>query len=288
MELAKGAPPPTDAAAPVESAAPTVTDIRADAQDGDDAVVQFDAVIAFDTPDVESAASPQPEVVDSPVPAHANSLEAVSSDDEDDEDGPVVVAPATTLGKRAAKARDGAPVAVSSTAAHVARAEDSEFDGGDWDAAAAPPARPTAPPVLTAVAEEAPAPHGITPDGEWARFGGALALGGGADDGGLPALSCSSCGFAVLRFRGCCWSAAGGADYMHFRNYNGHSLNLPKLMAQLRRSPGGGAAYACQCSWQSVVSRKPLDAWGTDPGPEGGAANGSLRWQKLKAPPKAS
>jgi hypothetical protein len=280
---------PTEAATPEQCAAPTVTNIRADDQDSDDAIVLFDAVLAFDASDVTRDASPQPEAADSPVPAHAKSLDAVSSDDEDDEDGLVVVAPGTSLGKRVAKARGEEPVALAATAAPAARVEDSEEDGGDWDAAAVPSARPTAPPPVIAVAEEAPAPHGIAPDDEWARFGGALALGGAADDGGLPALSCSSCGFAVLRFRGCCWSSGGGADYMHFRNYNGHSLNLPKLTAQLRRSPGGvGAAYACQCSWQSVVARKLLDAWGTDPSPEGGAANGSLRWQKLKAPPKAA
>ena len=99
----------------------------------------------------------------------------------------------------------------------------------------------------------------------------------------LPELSCTSCGFAVLRFRGAAWSSR--ADYMWFRNYNGHSLNVPRLTEMLvrpRGSGGGeGAAYACQCSWQSIGrSRKELSPWGTDPLPEGGAANGSLRWQK--------
>lgn len=154
----------------------------------------------------------------------------------------------------------------------------------------------------------------LEPDKEFKTFGvglsgaGGVALGGSPHwDGALPALHCQSCGHDVLRFRGCSWSAHAG--YMHFRNFNGHSLNLPKLCQALVTS-SGSAAYACQCAWQSIGgedhgsrrggeetkephseseggargARKELNAWGTDPGTEGGAANGSLRWVKRKQP----
>jgi hypothetical protein len=140
----------------------------------------------------------------------------------------------------------------------------------------------------------------IQPDHEFTTFGGGAAvaaIGGSPDwDGSLPPLHCQSCGFDVLRFRGCRWSRHAG--YMHFRNFNGHSLDLPKL-GQALVACDGAAAYACQCAWQSVggggegkssegasaptpPSRKELNQWGTDPGPEGGAANGSLRWVKQR------
>ncbi len=129
------------------------------------------------------------------------------------------------------------------------------------------------------VLDETPAPPGQQIDTQYAAMSGKLAVGGTEWDGCLAALSCSSCGFDVVRFRGCRWSAT--ADYMHFRNFNGHSLNVPRLTEKLVVDPDA-AAYACQCSWQSVVKRKDLNQWGTDPGSEGGAANGSIRWQKRK------
>jgi len=150
--------------------------------------------------------------------------------------------------------------------------------------------------------------------------------------GSLPPLFCQSCGFDVLRFRACRWSTRCG--YMHFRNFNGHSLDGKKLAQALVVAPRS-AAYACQCAWQSIGgdaeqnlvekegegneaaaaaaaagrrrskktrteggggggdekategrgTRKDLSAWGTDPGAEGGAANGSLRWVKRKQRP---
>jgi hypothetical protein len=118
------------------------------------------------------------------------------------------------------------------------------------------------------------------PDEEWSSFGqGVVAIGGSTDDGRLAALSCGSCGFAVLRFRGAAWSA--DADYMHFRNYNGHSLDLPKLTAKLVDRPGW-AAYACQCAWDSASTRCDLCQWGAPPSILGGAANGLLRWNRRK------
>ena len=78
--------------------------------------------------------------------------------------------------------------------------------------------------------------------------------------------------------------APGGAgveavDYLFFRYYNGHSLNLNKLRARLLPDVSG-AAYACQCSWQSLAGLKELSRWGTPPGTEGGTGGGgaSLRW----------
>ena len=288
--------------APLEVPVPEIAHAGADDQENSETVGQSNTVLAFDA-NIPSDTVCQPEVLESP--ACENPLEALSSDEEEDEKGPIVLAPTTVQPSKKvvnpivdAPAPTDAERVVTSTAQVL----DPNEDSGDWDAVAAPEVGPSssavtpssAPPTRSRVDDEvedkdaqAP-PAGVAPDNEWARFGGALALGGAADDGSLPALSCSSCGFAVLRFRNCRWSSGGGNDYMHFRNYNGHSLNLPKLTAELRQCAKGGAAYACQCSWQSVTQRKPLDAFGTDPGPEGGAANGSLRWQKAKAPSKAA
>jgi len=119
----------------------------------------------------------------------------------------------------------------------------------------------------------------VVPDSKWGRGNAKLAIGGREHDGRLAELTCTSCGFDVLRFSGCKWSSR--ADYMHFRNFNGHSLNLEKLRGRLVVSPDH-AAYACQCAWQSVKSLKELDQWGSDPSPEGGAANGTLRWSRKK------
>lgn len=281
--------------APLEVPVPEVAHAGADDQENSD------TVLAFDAPDISSDTVCQPEVLESP--ACENPLEALSSDEEEDEKGPIVLAPTTVQPSKKVenpKVDAPAPTDAEREVTSTTQVLDSNEDSGDWDAVAAPEVGPyssavtpsSAPPTRSRVDDEAedaqaPPPE-VAPDNEWARFGGALALGGSADDGSLPALSCSSCGFAVLRFRNCRWSSGGGNDYMHFRNYNGHSLNLPKLTAELRQCAKGGAAYACQCSWQSVTQRKPLDAFGTDPGPEGGAANGSLRWQKAKAPPKAA
>ena len=43
------------------------------------------------------------------------------------------------------------------------------------------------------------------------------------------------------------------------------SLNLNKLRERLLPDVSG-AAYACQCSWQSLAGLKELSRWGTPPG----------------------
>ena len=111
-----------------------------------------------------------------------------------------------------------------------------------------------------------------------------LGIGGAAQRSKCPPLHCTSCNFAVVRFSGHRWHRR--ADYMHFRNFAGHSYDLAKLRTKL--APDAAfAAYCCQCTWQSVDEWKPLDQWGTDPGGDGGAANGEVRWKKA-APTKAA
>jgi hypothetical protein len=112
-----------------------------------------------------------------------------------------------------------------------------------------------------------------------------LGCGGSASDATCPPLHCTSCNHGVLRFRGHRWH--GDTDYMHFRNFAGHSYDLAKLRYELV-ADDDRAAYCCQCSWQSVADWKPLDQWGSDPGSEGGAANGSLRWKKAEKKKGAS
>ncbi|KAF4102918.1 cilia- and flagella-associated protein 418 [Onychostoma macrolepis] len=65
-------------------------------------------------------------------------------------------------------------------------------------------------------------------------------------------LRCTSCDFSVIMFEDQEWDSS--CDYLFFRN------NMPdhhKLKAKLRRKKGG-RAYACQCSWHSVVSLSDL------------------------------
>jgi len=138
--------------------------------------------------------------------------------------------------------------------------------------------RPESKPCITG-GDEAIA-YGAKPDSNWGRGAGKLSIGGAEYEGRLPPLQCTSCGFNVLRFSGCRW--APDVDYMHFRNFNGHSLNLEKLTSRLLVSEDS-AAYACQCAWQSTSELKSLNQWGTDPGDEGGAANGELRWKRAKS-----
>jgi hypothetical protein len=112
------------------------------------------------------------------------------------------------------------------------------------------------------------------------------AIGGAGFEGKLRRLRCATCCTDVLRFANARWSDGGAAcngveavDYLFFRYYSGHSLNLERLRERLvpdtRR-----AAYACQCSWQSVAALKKLSEWGTPPGAEGGTGGGSaaIRW----------
>ena len=122
-----------------------------------------------------------------------------------------------------------------------------------------------------------------TPDDPSAASAGPfvkLGVGGCEFDAACPALHCTACNFGVRRFRACRW--AEDADYMHFRNFNGHSYDLEKLRHKLL-SDQAHAAYACQCAWQSVATWKPLDQWGTPAEPHGGAANGAIRWKKATA-----
>ncbi|XP_018618596.1 cilia- and flagella-associated protein 418 [Scleropages formosus] len=73
-------------------------------------------------------------------------------------------------------------------------------------------------------------------------------------------LRCTSCDFRVATFDDCEWDPS--CDYLFFRN------NMPsceKLRAKLKRRRGM-RAYACQCSWCSVValgdvSQQPQLKW---------------------------
>jgi hypothetical protein len=202
------------------------------------------------------------------------------ADDDDDWDAPSPVATRST-----------GPEATAPSAGGAVRDNFDEDDDDDWDTpsttemgerlvpAPSYSSSSSSSSFSSPVLDETLAPPGQQIDTQYAAMSGKLAVGGTEWDGCLAALSCSSCGFDVVRFRGCRWSAT--ADYMHFRNFNGHSLNVPRLTEKLVVDPDA-AAYACQCSWQSVVKRKDLNQWGTDPGSEGGAANGSIRWQKRK------
>ena len=83
--------------------------------------------------------------------------------------------------------------------------------------------------------------------------GGSGGSGGGGGGGGLsarigcPSLLCTSCDHPVMSLRGSVWRD-DVADYMFFRNFYPAQ---DKLRPALRSAPGS-AAYACQCSWQSV------------------------------------
>jgi len=66
---------------------------------------------------------------------------------------------------------------------------------------------------------------------------------------------CTACDCAVLAFRGGAGAAAGGVawtrdvDYLFLRN---EYPAAARLAARLAPAPGG-AAYACQCAWVSVL-----------------------------------
>lgn len=88
-------------------------------------------------------------------------------------------------------------------------------------------------------------------------------------------LTCISCSFEVVRFDGCKW--ADSVDYYWFRNYT-PDPKLPKTrdesLAMLTTklvADADAAAYACQCSWQSLTKDKRLLAVGSDAAPHGGA-----------------
>ena len=221
-------------------------------------------------------------------------------------------------GPRACRGRAAGPSFASAPPGGAAAG--GEGEGSDWDASIDDEEEGAALTPGTAFARycqgEAAAASGPSPDTTFAAAG-PVAIGGSPEcDGILAELSCTSCGFLVLRFGGGCrWvrpsKKKSGADYYFFRNNNGHSLNLPELRKlvcpppprarlrlahcasgcaapprpwpapdgradvvalQLEPAPGF-AAYACQCSWQSVCAQKAL-RWGTPAGAEGGAGLG--------------
>jgi len=109
------------------------------------------------------------------------------------------------------------------------------------------------------------------------RSGTGCAIGGAASNGSLDTvIACKQCGYTVVRFAGCRWSDE--TDYYWMRNYapdarmpSKMQQDVEKLTSMLREDPAS-AAYACGCSWQSVVEFKPLDGVvGTPAAPHGGA-----------------
>ena len=85
-------------------------------------------------------------------------------------------------------------------------------------------------------------------------------------------IQCVKCDFQVLRFKRSRWTP--DVDYLFFRNY---MPNTKKMSAKLLYSESH-AAYACQCTWQSVDSEVLLSR-GTSASTRGGTANGSdVQW----------
>ena len=73
-------------------------------------------------------------------------------------------------------------------------------------------------------------------------------------------LRCTACDFEVICFANEAW--AGDVDYMFFRN---NMPNEQKLRQRMVRKMGA-RAYACQCSWRTIVGQEKIDV------------TGSLRW----------
>ena len=157
-------------------------------------------------------------------------------------------------------------------------------EGSDWDATPRTP-RPVTP--MSSDSDDSDSSDGEDDDRRCGRstaepdadhwFPAKLGIGGASQK--CPPLQCGSCGFEVHRFSGHRWHRQ--IDYMHFRHYEGHSYDLVKLRAKLVPSEEH-AAYSCQCAWQSTNTWKALDQWGSEPAPEGGAANGRIEWRKKK------
>lgn len=85
-------------------------------------------------------------------------------------------------------------------------------------------------------------------------------------------IQCLKCDFKVLRFDRSQWDS--DVNYLFFRNY---MPNVKKIAVKLRASKYH-AAYACQCTWQSVDSRL-LVSHGTPASKHGGTASGgAVRW----------
>ena len=144
-------------------------------------------------------------------------------------------------------------------------------DWDDWDEEEADEA--------TAEEAEVSAVRVVQPSGAvaCAKGGGSALLCGSALDSAVNArLSCTSCGYRVLRLPHSRW--APDVDYYWMRNFcpDGRmpgrwDEDLAKLCAKLV-ADDEAAAYACGCSWQSVVGEKELGgAGGTPAMPHGGA-----------------
>jgi hypothetical protein len=233
-----------------------------------------------------------------PTAAAAAAAAAAADDDDnwdssDEDEDPAAVAAA----RQAAAARAQAAVAAARPApapavpalasapapapapvvVHDASSWDSDDDSDDGAAPAPAPA-----PRSSAL----PPGARLKPDADFAPAVGCMqpeAIGGAGYNGKLQKLKCTTCGTDVLRFAGARWSDGTegheAVDYLFFRYFSGHSLDVNRLRERLLPD-SAKAAYACQCSWQSVAGLKKLSAWGTPPGNEGGTGGGgtSLRW----------
>jgi|EP01043_Picozoa_sp_COSAG02_P007425 hypothetical protein len=168
-----------------------------------------------------------------------------------------------------------AATAVVPSVDHDPSSWDSDDDSDDTPAPAPAPRRAALPPGAR-----------LKPDGDFAALVDCMepeAIGGAGYNGKLQKLKCTTCGTDVLRFANARWSDGTegyeAVDYLFFRYFSGHSLDVNRLRERLLPD-SAKAAYACQCSWQSVAGLKKLSAWGTPPGDEGGTGGGgtSLRW----------
>ena len=108
------------------------------------------------------------------------------------------------------------------------------------------------------------------------RMGDVLTLSGSAGEEALNVvLACSNCGHPCLRYPQSRWESS--VDYYHLRNFAPDARmpermqdDLAKLCTKLVHDHAA-AAYACGCSWLTVVDDKQI-AWGqTLATPQGGA-----------------
>jgi hypothetical protein len=90
---------------------------------------------------------------------------------------------------------------------------------------------------------------------------------------GRAGLICTKCDFQVARFPGCRW--AENANYLFFRNY----MPDARKMREMQVKAPEYAAYACQCSWQSVRGIKAIRCRGTAAAPHGNCGQGGdMKW----------
>ena len=240
-------------------------------------------------------ASRTPNAAAHPVAPKADNS-TVAADDEnwdsssDDEAEPTAVADA----RQAATARAQAavvvglptPLATSATVTATAVVPAVAHDPSSWDSDDSDDSDDA--PATGPGTRRAALPPGarLKPDTDFAPAVGCMqpeAIGGAGYNGKLQKLKCTTCGTDVLRFANARWSdgteGCEAVDYLFFRYFSGHSLDVNRLRERLLPD-SAKAAYACQCSWQSVAGLKKLSAWGTPPGDEGGTGGGgtSLRW----------